>query len=123
MTALKINEAFTVQFPMVKYAVEIGWTPLTQAEAEAKRHGRANMLFRDDLEHKLLEFNSWLSEDQARAIVDTIEALPTTIEGNRHVLLWIRGERQWYDEVEKRHRPVQVIDFDTPSNNSFVVTW
>jgi type I restriction enzyme R subunit len=123
MTTLKINEAFTVQFPMVKHAVEIGWTPLTQAEAEAKRNGRANMLFRDDLEAKLLEFNHRLTEDQARAIVDTIDALPPTIEGNREVLSWIRGERQWYDEVEKRHRPIQVIDFETPSNNDFVVTW
>lgn len=123
MTTLKINEAFTVQFPMVKHAVEIGWTPLTQAEAEAKRQGRANMLFRDDLEAKLLEFNHWLSEDQARAIVDTIDALPPTIEGNRQVLSWIRGERQWYDEVEKRHRPIRVIDFDMPINNDFVVTW
>ncbi|MEV8440111.1 HsdR family type I site-specific deoxyribonuclease [Actinosynnema sp. NPDC051121] len=123
MTTLKINEAFTVQFPMVKHAVEIGWTPLTQAEAEAKRHGRANMLFRNDLEEKLLEFNHWLNEDQARAVVDTIDALPPTIEGNREVLSWIRGERQWYDEGEKRHRPIQVVDFEVPRNNDFVVTW
>ncbi|MEI2713601.1 MAG: type I restriction endonuclease [Nocardioides sp.] len=123
MTTLKINEGDTVQFPMVKHAVEIGWSPLNPAEAEAKRQGRANMIFRDDLEAKLLVFNAWLSEDQARAIVDTIDALPTTIEGNREVLAWIRGERQWYDEAEKRHRPIQVIDFDAPSNNDFVVTW
>lgn len=25
--------------------------------------------------------------------------------------------------AEKRHRPIQVIDFETPSNNDFVVTW
>jgi type I restriction enzyme R subunit len=123
VTTLKINEGYTVQFPMVKHVAEVGWTVMTPAEAEAKRHGRANMLFRDDLEAKLVEFNHWLSDDQARAIVDTIEALPPTIEGNREVLAWIRGERQWYDEVEKRHRPVQIVDFDNPSNNSFVVTW
>lgn len=123
MTTLKIAEGHTVQFPMVKHAAEVGWTAMTPEEAEAKRHGRANMLFRDDLEAKLLEFNPWLADDQARAIVDTIEALPATIEGNRDVLAWIRGERQWYDEVEKRHRGVQVIDFDNPSSNTFVVTW
>lgn len=123
MTTLKINEGHTVQFPMVKHAAEVGWITMPPEEAEAKRHGRANMLFRDDLESKVLEFNPWQSDDQARAIVDTIDALPTTIEGNREVLAWIRGERQWYDETEKRHRPVQVIDFDAPSNNTFVVTW
>ncbi len=123
MTTLKINEGYTVQFPMVKHVAEVGWTVLTPAEAEAKRQGRANMLFLDDLEAKLVEFNSWLADDQARAIVDTIEALPPTIEGNRDVLAWIRGERQWYDEVEKRHRPVQVVDFGNRDANSLVVTW
>jgi type I restriction enzyme R subunit len=123
MTVLKINEAYTVQFPMVKHVHEVGWSVLTPDEAEANRQGRANSIFRDTLEYKLVEFNSWLSEDQARAIVDTIEALPATIEGNRDVLSWIRGERQWYDENEKRHRAVQVVDFEVPGNNQMVVTW
>ena len=123
MTTLKINESYTVQFPMVKHAHEVGWTVMRPEDAEAKRFGRSNMLFRDALEAKLVEFNSWLTENQTRAVVDTIEALPATIEGNREVLSWIRGERQWYDEVEKRHRPVQVIDYANPAANDFVATW
>ncbi|WP_255784584.1 type I restriction endonuclease subunit R [Mycobacteroides abscessus] len=123
MTTLKINEGYTVQFPMVKHAREVGWAVMPPEDAEAKRLGRSNMLFRDALEAKLREFNAWLSEEQARAVVDTIEALPANIEGNREVLSWIRGERQWYDEVEKRHRPVQVVDFANPAANDFVVTW
>lgn len=123
MTTLKINEGYTVQLPMVKHAREVGWAVMPPEDAEAKRLGRSNMLFRDALEAKLREFNAWLSEEQARAVVDTIEALPANIEGNREVLSWIRGERQWYDEVEKRHRPVQVVDFANPAANDFVVTW
>ncbi|SIL85631.1 type I restriction endonuclease subunit R [Mycobacteroides abscessus] len=123
MTTLKINEGYTVQFPMVKHAREVGWAVMPPEDAEAKRLGRSNMLFRDALEAKLREFNAWLSEEQARAVVDTIEALPANIEGNREVLSWIRGERQWYDEVEKRHRPVQVVDFANPAANDFIVTW
>lgn len=123
MTTLKINEGYTVQFPMVNHAREVGWTVMPPEEAEAKRYSRANMLFLDVLESKLVEFNSWLGDGQARAIVDTIEALPATIEGNREVLAWMRGERQWYDENEKRHRPIQVIDFEHPANNDLVVTW
>ncbi|CPR38285.1 HsdR family type I site-specific deoxyribonuclease [Mycobacteroides abscessus] len=123
MTTLKINESYTVQFPMVKHAHEVGWTVMPPEDAEAKRLGRSNMLFRAALEAKLQEFNAWLSEEQTRAVVDTIEALPANIEGNREVLSWIRGERQWYDEVEKRHRPVQVVDFANPVANDFIVTW
>jgi type I restriction enzyme R subunit len=123
MTTLKIGEAWTVQFPMVKHAREVGWTVLTPEEAEAKRHGIASMLFPDVLEDKLQEFNPWLTEEQARAIVESMEALPATIEGNREVLRWLRGERQWYDEQENRDRAVQVVDFGDPNQNEMHVTW
>lgn len=123
MTALRIAEAWNVQFPMVKHAKEVGWTVLTPEEAEARRHGTATMLFTDVIEDKLREFNPWLNEDQARAIVESIEALPPTIEGNREVLRWLRGERQWYDEADSRNRPVRVVDYDNPSANAMHVTW
>ncbi|RUL93709.1 HsdR family type I site-specific deoxyribonuclease [Verrucosispora sp. FIM060022] len=123
MTTLKIGEAWTVQFPMVKHANEIGWTVLRPEEAEAMRRGTANTLFTKVLEGKLQEFNPWLTEDQARAVVESIEALPPTIEGNREVLRWLRGERQWPDENEKRHRPVQVVEFGDPNANVMHVTW
>jgi type I restriction enzyme R subunit len=123
VTTLSISEATSVQFPMVKHASEIGWTVLTPEETEGLRRGRANMLFTEVLESKLLEFNPWLTEDQARAVVESIEALPSTIEGNREVLRWLRGERQWHDEEEERDRPVQVVDFANPGENTFHVTW
>ena len=62
MSDLKISEAGTVQFPMVKHAAEIGWTPLAPEVAKQKRGGEAGMLLRDELEEKLSEFNPWLEE-------------------------------------------------------------
>ncbi len=123
MTTLRISEAISAQFPMVAHADEIGWTPLTPEDAEAKRGGTTGMYLPHELESKLIEFNPWLSESAARAIVDTLEAQPSTIEGNREVLAWLRGERQAYDENEKRHRSVQLIDYEHPENNTFNVTW
>lgn len=123
MTALKISEAGTVQFPMVRHAAEIGWTPITPEAALAKRGGEAGTFFRDVLEAKLAAFNPWMSLDAVRSVVETLDALPATIEGNRELLAWLRGERQWYDEAEKRHRPVTVIDFEHVADNAFHVTW
>jgi len=123
MSTLAISEAGSVQFPMVEHAAEIGWVKLTPVEAEALRHGRTNMIFTSVLEAKLLEFNPWLTEDQARAIVDTIEALPATIDGNWEVLRWLRGERMWADQTELRDRPVQLVDYEHPGNNVLNVTW
>ena len=120
---LKISEAGTVQFPMVKHAVEIGWTPITPEDARAIRGGEAGTFFRDVLEAKLTAFNPWLSSAAVRSIVETLDAIPATIEGNRELLSWLRGERSWNDEDEKRHRPVTLIDFDHPTENDFHVTW
>ena len=120
---LKIGEAGTVQFPMVKHAAEIGWTPLAPEVAKQKRGGEAGMLLRDELEAKLAEFNSWLNADAIRSIIETLEAVPATIEGNREILAWLRGERGWYDEAEKRHRGVRLIDFERADANVFHVSW
>ena len=123
MTDLKISEAATVQFPMVRHAAEIGWMPLTSQAAVRKRGGEAGMLFRDEVEGALSRFNPWMTADTIRSTVEKLEALPPTIEGNRETLAWLRGERQGYDETEQLHRPVRLIDFETPGANVFHVTW
>lgn len=123
MADLAIGEAVTVQFPMVRHAAGIGWTPITPDVAKQKRGGEAGMLLRDELEAALARFNSWMSADAIRQVIEKLEAIPPTIEGNREMLAWLRGERQWYDEDERLHRRVQIIDFETPGNNVFHVTW
>ena len=123
MTELNITEAGSVQFPMVRHAAEIGWTPLSPSNALAMRGGEAGLLFCGVLEEALRRFNPWMKEDAVRSVVENLQALPPTIEGNRQMLAWLRGERQWYDEAEQRHRQVRLIDFDTPGANVLHVTW
>ena len=123
MSQLAVSEAGTVQFPMVKHAVEIGWTALTPESAKERRGGEDGMYLRDELMAKLQAFNRWLTPEAARSIMETLEATPSSIEGNREILAWLRGEKQWYDEEEKRHRHVTLIDFEHVGDNSFHVTW
>ena len=123
MTELSITEAGAVQFPMVRHAAEIGWTPLSPQKALAMRGGEAGLLFRGVLEEALHRFNPWMTDDAVRSVVENIQALSPTIEGNRQMLAWLRGERQWYDEAEQRHRQVKLIDFDETSANVLHVTW
>ena len=123
MADIKITEAGTVQFPMVAHAAEIGWRPLPAADALAKRGGKAGMLFRGELEAQLGTFNPWMNEDAIRSVIERLEALPSTIEGNRQMLGWLRGERQWYDDGEQRHRRIRLVDFDRPGANILQVTW
>ncbi len=81
MSTLKISEAGTVQFPMVKHAVEIGWTPIAPDDARVLRGGEAGVFFRGVLETKISAFNPWLTPDVVRSVVETLDALPSTIDG------------------------------------------
>lgn len=123
MSGIRISEAGTVQFPMVAHAADIGWTPITPKAARAKRGGDDGMMFRDELKASLARFNPWMPADVIRQVIEKLEAISPTIEGNREMLSWLRGERQWYDEGEERHRRVRVIDLDSPAGNVFHVTW
>jgi len=123
VSELRISEGGSVQFPMVAHAAGIGWTPVTPDVARQKRGGEDGMLFRDEVETALAKFNPWLAGPAIRQIVEKLEAIPATIEGNREMLAWLRGERQWFDEAESRSRFVQVIDFERPSANTLHVTW
>jgi type I site-specific restriction-modification system R (restriction) subunit len=117
VTPLSIGEARSVQFPMVAHAAKIGWAPIAPAAPVEQRGSLDGMLFRDVVAAKLVEFNPWLPRDAALAIVETLEAIPPTVEGNREMLAWMRGDRQWHDEAEKRHRRITLVDFDRPGNN------
>ena len=120
---VKIVEAAVAQFPMVRHAQEVGWSPLKPSVATSKRGGRDGTFFRDELEAAVRRFNPWLTPDSVRSIVEGLEATPPTIEGNRQMLTWMRGERQWYDDTEERQRFVRLIDFDAPNANVLHVTW
>ena len=123
MTELIIAESNTVQMPMVRHAGEVGWVPVPPQDALAHRGGTAGLLFRAELEAALGRFNPWLAGDAMRGIIERLESLPPTIEGNREMLAWLRGERQWYDETERRYRPVTLVDFEHPGANVLQVTW
>ena len=123
MSELSITEAGSVQFPMVAHAAEIGWAPLTPEEARAKRGSEDAMLFRAEPRAKLRDFNPWLNDDAVRQILEKLEALRPSIEGNREMLQWLRGERSWHDETEKRQRAVKLLDFEHTDANIFHVTW
>lgn len=123
MTDLKITESAAVQFPMVRHAKAIGWTPVPPDTALQKRGGEAGMLFRDEIEGALRRFNIWMTDDAIRSVIDQFEAINPTIEGNREILAWLRGERQCYDQDEQRSRRVRFIDFENPGNNALHVTW
>lgn len=117
------SERLTVQDPLVRYAVEIGWTYLSPGAALTLRRGESGTLFSQTLHDKLIALNPGVvTVDNADQVIAKIENVRNNIEGNAEVLAWLRGERSVYVESEKRERNVTLVDFEHPANNLFQVT-
>ncbi len=117
---MKPTELKSVQQRIIKYASETGWRYVSRSESDERRGGgedyKNELYYRDVLDVKLREFNPWLPKKYR---------LPTPaskIEGNRQMLLALRGQSTAYDEKEKRERNVVFIDFAKPDRNVFEVT-
>lgn len=118
------NEAGTVQYPLVKHASEIGWDVLSEADAVVKRRGEAGVFFYKELEEALLRLNPGVvTAENVQSIIQRIEAVPHSIEGNREVLEWLRGKRTVHVESEKRQKHVTLVDYDNLKKNVFQVTY
>ncbi len=112
MTKLAV-EAATVQFPLVDHAAAAGWERVSEVDALGKRRGEGGLFFYDELEAALLRLNPGVvTPADVPGIVQRLESLPNTIAGNREVLEWLRGKQTIYVDREKRHRNVQLVDFD-----------
>lgn len=119
-------EAATVQFPLVRHAVDAGWAFVSEAEALARRGGEGGLFFHDELRAALLRLNPGVvTAENVASVIAEIEAAPPTIEGNKQLLEWLRGQRTVFVASEKRSRNVRLIDFAAPldaSRNVFQVT-
>ena len=124
MTKLAV-ESTTVQFPLVGHAATVGWEKVSPEAALGKRRGEGGLFFYDELEAALLRLNPGVvTPTDVPGIVQRLESLPNTVEGNREVLEWLRGNRTIFVEAEKRQRNVRLLDFDdAPGANAFQVTW
>jgi type I restriction enzyme R subunit len=118
-----VSERATVQDPLVRYAVEIGWAYLPREQALSLRRGEGGTLLYPVLREKLVALNPGVvTEKNADDVIKRIESVRNSIEGNAEVLAWLRGERSIYVPSENRQRNVGLIDFDHSANNTFHVS-
>lgn len=118
-----MSERSAVQDPMIRYAQQIGWEYITPEEALQLRGGESGLFFNGELTAQLIRLNPGVV-DSARAseVVRKLNLLSATIEGNRDLLEWMRGECSVFVPSENRERNVDLINFDNLSNNLFHVT-
>lgn len=122
MTNTLASEIGTVQAPMLKHAEAAGWTIVPETDALKKRGGESGLFFYDEVKAALIRLNPGIvTEQNVESITQQIEAAPSTIEGNKEILEWLRGNRTVYVDSEKRHRNITLIDYSL-NNNTFQVT-
>ena len=89
----------------MKHARAVGWDIISDTDALALRRDEGGCFFYEVLRERLLRLNPGIvTEDNVAGIIQRMEAAPPTIEGNREMLEWLRGNRTVFVEADKRHR-------------------
>ena len=119
-----MSERSAVQEPMLKYANQIGWEPISRSDALQMRGGDAAALYLTDvLKAQLLKLNQGiLDASSCTEIIRRLNLLRPTLEGNQDALSWIRGGQSTFVPSENRERNITLVDFENPNNNLFHVT-
>ena len=119
-------EESCVQYPLIGYVTEpeIGWNCVSQADAEMRRGGRGGSFLNDTLESKLLALNKGiLDNDLTAQVIQRIQNVRPSIEGNAAILSFLRGEQTICHPTQNRELNFDVIDFENLDNNDFDVTY
>ncbi|MBI4181314.1 MAG: HsdR family type I site-specific deoxyribonuclease, partial [Chloroflexi bacterium] len=117
------SERQVVQKPLVRYAIEAGWTYLSPDDALRLRHAEISPILYDIFIQKVQSLNSNIVDLlKAEDIAGRFVRVPPTIEGNLQAWEYLKGLKTVFVEAEKRERNLRLVDFDNPGRNVFHVT-
>jgi type I restriction enzyme R subunit len=120
----RIAELNTVQIPLVRHAEAVGWEYVSKELSIAKRRGVDGLFHYPELEAALKRLNPGVvTSENVQSLIQELEAIPPTMQGNRDMLEWLRGARTIAVPEEKRRRNVLLIDFEDIDRNVFQVTY
>jgi type I restriction enzyme R subunit len=127
------TEHKSVQGRILKYANEIGWTFVSQSEAERRRGfdvsaasprekaKNASRFFTDILFEKVKQFNPKF-KDSKEDLLRLLDLPLSNIQGNRDFLHYLQGEKTFFSKEENREFNLILIDYENPANNIFEIT-
>lgn len=120
------SEASIVQQPILELLVQAGWRHIPGHQLARSTH---EVLLRPELDRALIALNPAIAEDHSRSdrVVSALqnvilESDKTLMERNQRFLAWIRGLNTRQYEPQGKFEPVNLIDFENPAGNSFIVS-
>jgi type I restriction enzyme, R subunit len=125
------DELIKVEQPAIDQLVSIGWTfipglQLSSEHPSKERTSEKEVVLKNRLSSSILKINPWLSEDNLRKITHDLIHPPVTtlMEANQAIhetlIKYISVEQDL--GKGKKGQTVRIIDFDTPSNNDFIIS-
>lgn len=117
------SERQVVQKPLVRYAIESGWTYLSPDDALRLRHAETSPILYDIFIQKIQSLNPGIVDLlKAEDIAGRFIRVPPNVEGNLQAWEYLKGLKTVFVEAEKRERNIRLIDFQNPTHNVFNVT-
>lgn len=117
------SEAAAAQYPMIRYATEVGWAYLDPEEAVRLRRGETGLLLHEVFVEQIQRMNPGVVDHaKAEDLANQFIRVRPTIEGNQDAWEYLKGLRTVFDPAENRERNVRFLDTDDPSRNTFHVT-
>ena len=115
------TEIGAVQYPLIKYATEVGWDYIKPEDILKWRYGENGLLLQDNFLTQVQHLNLGIvdlskAEDLARGLT---RVLPR-IEGNQEAWKYLRGLKTVFVEAEDRERNVRLLSENWEENTYHV---
>jgi type I restriction enzyme R subunit len=117
------SEAGVVQYPLVRYALDVGWEWLSPEEALRLRRGDTGPVLWEVLVEQLQRLNPGVVDHgRAEELAGRLVRVRPSIEGNLDAWEFLRGLKTVFVPSEKQERNVRFLDVDDVRRNRFQVT-
>jgi type I restriction enzyme R subunit len=111
------GEQGAVQYPILRYATQVGWKALSPDEGFQQRGGETGLLMREIFLSQAQKLNPGiLDRSRAEDIAKRVERVAPRIEGNLEAWEYLRGLKTVFVPTEKRERNICLLSSDYQQN-------
>lgn len=125
----KISEKYSVIEPLKQYiekystsSEEPKWEYINPNEIENYRTGQNKPILEEIFIKQIIKLNPFLTQEDAKQILKQLQPRIPNIEGNKTVLEFLKGEKNYYIASQKREKNIKLIDTENIKNNLFHYT-
>lgn len=112
------SELTSVELPLIKTLVRLGWKFVSAKQMEAKDRMPHDYWVDTEIINKIQALNPTLTENNAKIILKKLKGL----EDDESFYQWLIGDETHKPSADSKSISVKLFDFDNLANNSFWVT-